>query len=126
VRRVFAKVGFEVVALRRTRIGNLSDRGLKEGQWRPLLRAELADLVAVARGEREVVELWSERGGRTRRGPARRGGHKPAGTRPPRGKPRPAEVRRRRSEAPRGRRGRGQAGPGGPSGRTGQPGKGRA
>ncbi len=55
VRRVFARVGFNVLELRRTRIGNLSDRRLKAGQWRPLLRAEVDDLVAVAKGEREVV-----------------------------------------------------------------------
>ena len=86
VRRVFAKVGFDVLSLRRTRIGNLSDRGLKEGQWRLLLREELRDLVAVARGEREVADEPTRRpshgepGGRAGRDsapatalPARRG-----------------------------------------------------
>jgi 23S rRNA pseudouridine2605 synthase len=55
VRRIFARVGFTVLDLRRTRIGNLSDRRLKAGQWRPLLREEVEDLLAVARGERPVV-----------------------------------------------------------------------
>jgi 23S rRNA pseudouridine2605 synthase len=108
VRRVFAKVGFDVLALRRTRIGNLSDRGLKEGQWRPLLREELRDLVAVARGEREVRDEADERPGGRRRRPGGRPDGARRAARPPRGKPRPLPVRRRRQEEPRGRRGRGQ------------------
>jgi len=98
VRRIFAKVGFNVLALRRTRIGNLRDQRLKEGQWRPLLRAEVQDLTAVAHGEREVGE---ELPGRARSGPAaRRGaGRRPA--RPLRGKPSPD---------PRGRDGKGRVG----------------
>ena len=65
VRRIFARVGFSVVDLRRTRIGNLSDRRLKVGQWRPLMRAEVEDLIAVARGERPVVpEVRPQRSGR--------------------------------------------------------------
>ena len=83
VRRVFARVGFNVLELRRTRIGNLSDRRLKAGQWRPLLRAEVDDLIAVAKGEREVVpESPLRRPGRKpvarakrplRKGPVRKG-----------------------------------------------------
>ncbi len=46
VRRVFAAVGFNVLQLRRTHIGALSDRSLKEGQWRPLLREEVRELLA--------------------------------------------------------------------------------
>jgi 23S rRNA pseudouridine2605 synthase len=46
VRRVFAAVGFNVLTLRRTHIGTLSDRSLKEGQWRPLLSVEVAELLA--------------------------------------------------------------------------------
>ena len=46
VRRVFAAVGFNVLTLRRTHIGSLSDRSLKEGQWRPMLRAEVKELLA--------------------------------------------------------------------------------
>jgi len=53
VRRIFAKVGFNVIALKRTHIGHLSDRRLKPGQWRPLLRRELEELEALARGELE-------------------------------------------------------------------------
>jgi 23S rRNA pseudouridine2605 synthase len=53
VRRIFARVGFNVIALRRTHIGHLSDRRLKPGQWRPLLRRELEELEALARGELE-------------------------------------------------------------------------
>ncbi len=50
VRRMFAKLGFKVMQLRRVRIGNLTDRYLKEGDWRPLTRAEVDDLKAIARG----------------------------------------------------------------------------
>ncbi len=46
VRRVFAAVGFNVLQLRRTHIGALSDRSLKEGKWRPLLREEVRELLA--------------------------------------------------------------------------------
>lgn len=51
VRRVFARVGWTVRALRRTHIGNVSDRGLKVGHWRRLTRAEVNDLLAVANGD---------------------------------------------------------------------------
>lgn len=49
VRRVFAAVGYNVLQLRRTHIGTLSDRSLKEGRWRPLLREELRELLEQAR-----------------------------------------------------------------------------
>jgi 23S rRNA pseudouridine2605 synthase len=77
VRRMFAKVGFKVMQLRRVRIGNLTDRYLREGEWRPLTRAEVEDLKAVAVGATKVDPY---RGGRTppkkgfsrARGPSRR------------------------------------------------------
>ena len=74
VRRIFARVGFNVISLRRTRIGNLGDRRLKEGQWRPLLRREVEDLIAVARGERPVLpeRAPERRRGRPPRKPATR------------------------------------------------------
>ena len=55
VRRVFAKLGYKVQSLHRERIGELSDRGLKLGQWRPLVRSEVEGLLhpAPVRGERE-------------------------------------------------------------------------
>jgi 23S rRNA pseudouridine2605 synthase len=46
VRRIFAEVGAKVMRLKRIRIGHLADRRLKPGQWRPLLRAEVAQLLA--------------------------------------------------------------------------------
>jgi 23S rRNA pseudouridine2605 synthase len=52
IRRVFARLGYKVTELARVRIGNLTDRGLKKGAWRPLEPKEVADLLAVARGER--------------------------------------------------------------------------
>ena len=75
VRRIFARFGFNVLSLARTRIGNLSDRRLKEGQWRPLVRAEIADLMDVAHGLAEVTEdRRIPAGGRKPRRPLPRGG----------------------------------------------------
>ncbi len=45
VRRIFAAVGYNVLTLRRTHIGTLSDRSLKDGKWRPLVREEVRDLL---------------------------------------------------------------------------------
>ncbi|MBI5435339.1 MAG: rRNA pseudouridine synthase [Planctomycetes bacterium] len=89
VRRMFAKVGFKVMQLRRVRIGNLTDRFLREGDWRPLTRAEVEDLKAVAVG---ATPVDSYRGARTRykkgfskaRAPKRRPGPQ-SGARRPRG-----------------------------------------
>ena len=48
VRRVFARVGYKVVALERTDIGPLSTRGLKAGKWRALSREEVESLLHLA------------------------------------------------------------------------------
>ncbi|MEC8493735.1 MAG: pseudouridine synthase, partial [Planctomycetota bacterium] len=45
VRRVFARVGYKVQSLTRTRIGPLGIRGLREGKWRALSREEVEALV---------------------------------------------------------------------------------
>jgi len=92
VRRIFARVGSNVIGLRRTRIGNLSDRRLKEGQWRPLLRREVEDLAGVARGELPV-EPERESG---RRSHVRKGGTSRKPSRKPTG-------RQQRKPAPRGK-----------------------
>ena len=44
IRRVFAKLGFSVLSLRRVRIGPVEGRGLKVGQYRPLHGEEVAAL----------------------------------------------------------------------------------
>jgi pseudouridine synthase len=44
IRRMFYAVGYEVKRLLRIRIGNLRLGDLPLGQWRPLSKAELADL----------------------------------------------------------------------------------
>jgi 23S rRNA pseudouridine2605 synthase len=46
IRRSFAKVGFKVLELRRTRIGPVTDRGLKTGKWRELEEDEVEALIA--------------------------------------------------------------------------------
>jgi 23S rRNA pseudouridine2605 synthase len=61
VRRMFAKVGFKVMQLRRVRIGNLTDRYLREGDWRPLTRAEVQDLLAVASGTTPIDSVRDSR-----------------------------------------------------------------
>ncbi|MEM9378887.1 MAG: pseudouridine synthase [Planctomycetota bacterium] len=52
VRRIFARVGYKVTSLTRTRIGPLGIRGLREGKWRALSRAEVEALL----GEQERIE----------------------------------------------------------------------
>lgn len=56
IRRIFARVGFKVKDLARVRIGNLSDRGLKNGQWRPLTRAEVADLLDLSAASPDEIQ----------------------------------------------------------------------
>jgi pseudouridine synthase len=51
IRRVFAKLGFPVLELKRVRIGELSLHGLGSGKWRFLTPAEVAGLRAVATRE---------------------------------------------------------------------------
>jgi 23S rRNA pseudouridine2605 synthase len=47
IRRVFAKLELPVQALRRVRIGPLTDRGLKVGRWRELTGGEVAALMGM-------------------------------------------------------------------------------
>jgi len=49
VRRSLAKVGLKVRSLKRTRIGNISDRGLGVGKYRPLTNEELKHLRKISR-----------------------------------------------------------------------------
>jgi 23S rRNA pseudouridine2605 synthase len=82
IRRMFAKVGFKVVDLKRSRIAHLTARGLKIGSWRPLTRAEVAELIAISEGGEEPDpgpararrSAGSGRGRRSRGGPNRRRG----------------------------------------------------
>lgn len=69
IRRVFHRVGFQVVDLRRSRIGTLDDRGLKVGFWRPLTRSEVAELIALSEGKgaAEVSGGAPSRGGRKKK-----------------------------------------------------------
>ena len=67
IRRVFARIGLKVRKLRRIAIGPLKERGLKVGHWRPLLREEIDELLAVS------AEASRKSGGRkktTKRKPA--------------------------------------------------------
>ena len=49
LRRIFAKIGHPVLSLRRIRIGNLSAKGLRLGQFRRLSDREIRDLRGMAR-----------------------------------------------------------------------------
>lgn len=123
VRRVFARVGFNVVSLRRTRIGNLSDPRLKEGQWRPLRRAEVAELVAVAQGEREAHDELPRP--RRERQPGRGSGKAPRGKpSPDRRDPRAPKSRPARGPSRGGGRTSGAKRPAPGQGRGGRPGRG--
>ncbi len=51
VRRMLARLGHKVRSLSRTRIGNLSLRGLAPGKFRPLTEDELASLIRMARSQ---------------------------------------------------------------------------
>ena len=64
IRRIFASVGHKVQVLKRVRIGGLSDRRLKPGQWRPLLRAEVQNLI-----DNTEPDVERGLGTRTARGP---------------------------------------------------------
>jgi len=88
IRRVFAKVGYKVVGLERSRIGNLTGRGLRSGWWRRLKPTEVSDLLAGApEQERRDRDHASDRGkgvvklkgGRTRVTSSRRGAARPSG-----------------------------------------------
>ncbi len=72
IRRSFAKIGYKVLDLRRTRIGPLSDRGLKTGRWRELERSEVAALLAGEDGSETP-----QRGRGPKRKSSRRGGTHP-------------------------------------------------
>lgn len=90
IRRVFARVGAKVVDLRRARIGNLTDRGLRLGSWRPLTRAEVRGLLDPVEDEgtdeqpRKPGGAGRDRAGRVDRAPRRKRASKP----PPRPKDR--------------------------------------
>ncbi|HTF89724.1 MAG TPA: pseudouridine synthase [Planctomycetota bacterium] len=58
IRRVFAAMGYKVLRLHRVRIGALSDRRLKDGEWRPLTPEEVADLLHIAQNRERAEELF--------------------------------------------------------------------
>jgi len=51
IRRVFARLGYPVIGLKRIRIGELTLHGLGSGKYRFLSKAEIADLMRVAQSE---------------------------------------------------------------------------
>jgi 23S rRNA pseudouridine2605 synthase len=55
IRRVFAKLGFPVITLKRIRIGGLNLHGLGEAEWRFLQRHEVDELRRVARSQDDAV-----------------------------------------------------------------------
>lgn len=79
IRRMLARVGFRVKALKRVRIGPVGLAGIPRGALRPLTAAERDALLALARGEDEAeVEAALRRARRGRPPKARRIGRRPA------------------------------------------------
>lgn len=64
VRRIFARVGYDVISLRRTHIGQLSDHRLKRGEWRPLKQAEMKALLSETHDDAEGMASRREAGSR--------------------------------------------------------------
>ncbi len=77
VRRIFARVGHEVLTLRRTRIGDLSDAKLRFGEWRRLTQREVRDLAALSE-QAEAADF--ARRGAARQEPPKRGPRRPDGS----------------------------------------------
>ncbi len=71
IRRVFARFGYKVIELRRTRIGHLTPRGIKIGKWRELTRSEVDDLVSGREATAAETDARSSRHTRSRRPPTR-------------------------------------------------------
>ena len=69
IRRVFHSVGFKVVELKRTSIGNVSDRKLKLGYWRFLTPSEVSGLIQISEGQQAEGE---EQGALGKKKPTRR------------------------------------------------------
>jgi 23S rRNA pseudouridine2605 synthase len=104
IRRTFAQVGFKVVDLKRVRIGSLTDRGLKPGSWRPLTRAEVADILEQCDPERRVEREVRGAGERvTKRSTKRIGRARAGGTGASRARGRSGPPRRGDDERRRGR-----------------------
>ena len=83
VRRVFARLGYKVLDLKRVRIGSLDDRGLKTGHWRPLTRGEVRELLEIAEsdGRYEPEERGRAQAGRGGDSGRSNGGGRGAGAR---------------------------------------------
>jgi 23S rRNA pseudouridine2605 synthase len=64
IRRVFAKLGYPVIELKRIRIGDLNLHGLSAGEWRFLQRHEVDALRAAARSADRAIEDNDQRGER--------------------------------------------------------------
>ncbi len=82
LRRIFARVGFPVLELTRTRIGPVSVRGLRPGQARSLTRAEVEGLLRPAASLAAAPP--ASVGGRAKTGPAGRGRSRERSRRPAR------------------------------------------
>lgn len=106
IRRTFAKVGFKVLELRRTRIGPVTDRRLKTGRWRELEREEVQALLAgkseVASSERRRPPAWGKKGRSKRHPNPHAFAPRPAGSAPTGPRSFGPRTSGPRSKAPRG------------------------
>jgi 23S rRNA pseudouridine2605 synthase len=72
IRRVFVRLKLPVQSLRRVRVGNLTDRGLKVGSWRPLTRAEVEGLKELCAANGAAKGAAKGAGGRKTSRPGRK------------------------------------------------------
>ncbi len=79
IRRVFAKLGYPVIELKRVRIGELTLHGLSAGEWRFLQRHEVDELRRVAREQDAAPAVTAK--------PTGRGGAGGVWNKTPRGNP---------------------------------------
>ena len=63
IRRVFAKLGFPVLELKRIRIGELTLHGLRPGDWRFLQKDEVQALLQLSRADAGRADASSRRAG---------------------------------------------------------------
>ena len=85
VRRLFSRIGYPVLRLKRTSIGPITIRGLASGRYRFLTNAEINGLLA-ASSEEEALDGAAEQGGADARPSGQRGrAPRPEGKRSPRG-----------------------------------------
>lgn len=107
IRRILARVGHKVLALKRTAVGTLKLGEMPPGAWRKLLPQEVSDLLSLTKRKRKEAPRVAEGAVATapvksapREAGARKQGDRPARGAPLQGKRPPAPRSERPSQAP--------------------------